>query len=367
MIVYLVLMAAILLIYELTGKNATRKNQRDFLIISALIIILVVGSRHRSYGFSDEGMYYLQYLRAQAMSLPDWIIEFEEVRDYGYGVMVWFLSRIIPWAQFLLYFHCAVFISACFIFLYKHTQNSLAAVLLLFGGGLFSFYMTAIRQSFGFSLCIFAYLAFESALEKRAYRIPKILLSVLLFAIATTMHKSVYIMALIFVVLLIRNGSLKIVFAIFASLAVFLFRDDILEYGNDFVDRNYTTVTASSFVGFVINLIIAVLPFVFMFLYALNRSNKMKLLTDDSILSMSTLSLVGIAFYIIRLYALVFERIAFLFSFFAIPLYEPTVEYCFDSKTKKHLYFLLNVLAVGLFLYRVATSRIGMTYIFFWQ
>ena len=301
------------------------------------------------------------------MNLPDWIDEFSEVRDYGYGVMIWLLAKVIHWPQFLLYFHSAVFVGSMFAFFARYSKNTLTPVFLLFGTGLFAFYMTAFRQSFGLSLALVAFMIFDAALKRKKGLFWKIPLSVLIFWISTTMHKSSYILVLALVILLIKRTWLKIVFSVIISVLVFIFRDVILLYGNEFVDRSYEEGTTSSLVGFAITLVVCLLPLIFLFLQGLQRKRKIPLLKDPMFVNFATLSLVGIAFYIIRLYALVFERVAFLFFIFCIPMYEPSIDDTFDKKSAQTLYVLANVFSIALFLYRLTHAPNGANFVFFWQ
>ena len=61
MIVYIMLFAAILVLYAATGYNTNKKSKKGFLILTSIVIVAILGSRHNWYSFSDEGMYYLQY------------------------------------------------------------------------------------------------------------------------------------------------------------------------------------------------------------------------------------------------------------------------------------------------------------------
>ena len=367
MIVYLVLFAAILFAYVLTGYNANAKSKKHFLIICAILIIAVLGSRHNWYSFSDEGMYYLQYEEAMRSTYDEFVNGGpKETRDVGYMVMVWCIAQVIPWPQFILYLECAVVVCSYFYFVYKNTKNSLNAVLLFFGSGLLTFYMSAFRQGFAFALCLFAYQLFESAMNRQRGRLLRNVFAILLFLIAITMHRSALVFLMVLIVQHIHVIWAKFAVTIGSSVLMFLFRDQLLEYGNEVTGSDYSTGTAESLVGFVFQAIILILPIVLLLLNSAFKERNRLFLRNDY-LTAATTSVVGTAFYVIRLFSLVFERIAFFFSAFSLVIYDTTADYVFDKRTKTIFLYAVNLMSVLLFLYRVMTNRHGGAFTFFWQ
>ena len=367
MIVYLVLFAAILFAYVLTGYNANAKSKKHFLIICAILIIAVLGSRHNWYSFSDEGMYYLQYEEAMRSTYDEFVNGGpEEMRDVGYMVMVWCIAQVIPWAQFILYLECAVVVCSYFYFVYKNTKNSLNAVLLFFGSGLLTFYMSAFRQGFAFALCLFAYQLFESAMNRQRGRLLRNVFAILLLLIAITMHRSACLFVMVFIIQHIRVPWAKIVISLGASAIAFVFRELLLDYGSELGEKDYAAGAADTLIGFVLQMIIYLMPFVLLLLHsAYGQRNRLFLRNDYNTFAMS--SLVGTAFYVLRMFSYTFERITHYFSVFSLLIYESTADYVLDKKTKNIFLFVINVMAVFLFLYRVATNRHGGAFTFFWQ
>lgn len=360
--VYIGLFMCIILIYFLSKK--TNNSNKYFLIFTGILLVIVIGSRHSWYSFSDEGMYYLEYKNAIGKTYNGYIDSFGELKDVGYFTMTWLLAQIVPWPQFLLYLECAAIVGATFYFLYKNTRESFLGVMVFLFGGLFTFYMSAFRQGFAFAFCLLAYQLDEN--RRMRVGIKKIwflVFEILIVIVSISMHRSAIIFLGIIVAKNIKYTNIKYLLFVVLTGYIFLFPEQILYYGNSMTDSDYGVGTATSLSGFWVQIFIYIFPLIIqgMTRYRMRKKNDFQL---NNIIIASSL---GIVFYIFRLYSLVFERIAFYYLVFPCALYDGVVQKGFEKKSQKIFYFVFSLGIMLLFLDRVSGNRFGGDFTFFWQ
>lgn len=360
--VYIGLFICIILIY-LLSKKANDSN-KYFLLFTGILLVIVIGSRHSWYSFSDEGMYYLEYKNAIGKTYNAYIDSFVELKDIGYFTMTWFLAQIVPFPQFLLYLECAVIIGATFYFLYKNTRESLLGVMVFLFGGLFTFYMSAFRQGFAFAFCLFAYQLDENRREREGLnKIRALLIEILIVIVSISMHRSAIIFLCIIIAKNIKYTNIKYLLLIALAGYIFLFPEQILDYGNSMTDSNYGVGTATSLIGFWVQIFIYIFPLIMQVMIRCRMGKKCNFQLNNIIIG----SGMGIVFYIFRLYSLVFERIAFYYLVFPCALYDRVVRNGFEKKSQKVFYFVFSIGIMVLFLNRVSGNRFGGEFTFFWQ
>lgn len=369
MFVYLAMFFGIMLIYLWCskGESLTDRQRCKFLFFSALWIVLIVGSRHNWYSFSDEGGYfnvYKSFIGASYSEFNDYI-KLEEYSDVGYFYLNWVLAKIVPFPQFILYFECALFIGSMFFFIYRNTSKVFTAVMLMFGSGLFAFYMSALRQGCAFSFSILAYETLKMTNYERKFgkRIFWYILTILLELVAISMHKTSMIFIVILILQKIKSDKLKIFLSVVGVLITFILRNQLLVYGNDYFDREYTEGTAASFSGFVIQMIIYLLPLLMLW-YSKRSVNHKKSIKDSGLIAGN---LLGIGFYVVRLFSLVFERIAFYFVGFSFVLYGVGIDNFFNKQSRKYVYLGINIFCIMLFVWRICNGRNQGDFVFFWE
>lgn len=360
--VYIGLFICIILIY-LLSKKANDSN-KYFLLFTGILLVIVIGSRHSWYSFSDEGMYYLEYKNAIGKTYNGYIDSFVEIKDIGYFTMTWFLAQIVPWPQFLLYLECAAIVGATFYFLYKNTKESLLGVMVFLFGGLFTFYMSAFRQGFAFAFCLFAYQLDEK--RRMCVGIKKILglvFEILIVIVSFSMHRSAIIFLGIIIAKNIKYTNIRCLLVATLTGYIFLFPKQILDYGNSMTNSNYGVETATSLIGFWVQIFIYTFPLIMQVMIRYRMRKKCNFQLNNIIIGSS----LGIAFYIFRLYSLVFERIAFYYLVFPCALYDRVVQNGFEKKSQKIFYFVFSIGIMILFLNRVSGNRFGGDFTFFWQ
>lgn len=364
MVAFILMIVFLYMIYSVTRH--TEKPDKSFLIASAIFLVLLFGSRHYLYSFSDDKMYYLLY--NSYIDKPFYLVKdaILESRDYGFYLMTWALAQVIPWPQFLMYFQSFILFTSLFCFVKKYSINAFNSVIYLFGSGIITFYMSACRQAMAFSFCLIAYLLYDK--EKRKF--IHILLSVVFFYMGYTMHRSAIAMAVIFAFGIVKNERLRYILATIFTLFVVLFREKFLSSANEIMEDTYRAEYNMSPLGFLIQTILISGPIILLILKYFNRDlNSEELLEkDEEDRSVQTISLiVGIVFYVLRAFALLLERVAVYFTPFGAIMYPYAIEKRADDKEKRTVYFIVNILCIILFLWRMRNAIRGIDYVFFWQ
>lgn len=364
--VYLIMLCGIALIYYFCNNNTwnKKKKKRNFLIWSGILIILIIGSRWEGYQFADTGTYARNFDRSRLYGLEKFLNKAN--RDTGYYFMVWCLARIFPNHQWFIYFECAFLLFSVFLFIYCTTDKPLLAVFLFLGTGIFSFYMSAFRQAFAFSLCLLSYLLLQKGAQgKGSGNFFKLLFGLLLFYIATMMHRSAIVFSISLLICLIKNRKLKIIVVVLAATLIILFRDLLLSAGNDAMDKEYDVEANFSMFGFIIQIIIFAFPMILLLLVPQKKSLGSTVVKQemqyDNLLAAS---IVGLVFYVLRGYTQEFERVAIYFTIAICSLYPAVFEKTLAKKSEDELTWIVCIICSALLLWRVL--RFG-PFIFFWQ
>lgn len=304
MLFWLVVILGIVFIYYFVIKKYDR-SEKDFLIMAAIWIIAILGSRYFWNGFTDEVTYNFEYVEYSRKSFDDLLAARWGERDFGFYLVYWAMSQVVPWNQFPIYFITALFTFASFRFIYKNSDYPLISVLLLFVIPGFAFYMAAYRQCFATCFCLFA---FEYA--KRKKFVPY----ALLVAIACTMHISAVIFIPVYWLIRLKNNRTGIIVWLLTLIGTWFAENAMMIYASDVVGRDYTQAQEFSLLGFGIQLIIMLAPFILdIFNISAWRDDE----KDKRFRTWILLSF-GILFYFSKLYNYSFERVSYYYSFFAI-------------------------------------------------
>ena len=277
------MLCGIALIYYFCDKivGDEKRKKKNFLIWSGCLIILIMGSRWEGYQFADTGMYVSFFNKSKLYELEKFLSE--STRDTGYSLMVWYLARIFPNHQCFIYFECAFLIFSVFLFIYHTTDKPLLAVFLFLGTGIFSFYMSAFRQSFAFSLCLLSYILLEKVTQKKDKgNFFRLCFGVLLFYIAITMHRSAIVFVLSLLLCLVKNTKMKIFAVILSAILIVAFRSSIVSSGNVALDKEYEIEANFSMLGFIIQTIIFAFPMILLLLVPQKKSSGNAFLSQET-------------------------------------------------------------------------------------
>lgn len=371
MLVYFIMLLAIALIYYFCDRSdySENKKKRTFLIRSGILIVLIVGSRWEGYQFADTGMYVQNFDNSKKYGLGEYL--YRVGRDRGYYLIVWCLARILPSSQWFIYFECALLIFSVFLFVYHMADQPLLAVFLFLGTGIFSFYMSAFRQAFAFSFCLLSFLVLEKVGRgKRRWDILKLLVGTFLFYIATQFHMSAVVFIIALLGCLIKNQKIKIVTIVVAMILIIVFRENLLSAANDVMDKEYEIESEFSMIGFMIQIIIFVFPMTLLCFVPPEKTFENEIVTrgmlhqEKQYYDLLSISIVGLVFYLLRIYMQGFERVAIYFTIAICALYSAVFNRTLNEENQKTLTWVMCVLCGILFLWRAASAG---AFIFFWQ
>ena len=203
--------------------------------------------------------------------------------------------------------------------------------------------MAGYRQCFAMCFCLFA---FEAAKER------KLIKYLLFMVIAASMHLSALIFLPVYWGLKIRSGLWGTIFAIIILIALFLLEPLIISIGAELSDKqgSYTDVIQFSLVGFSIQIIIMLSPFMLDLLnLSLWTSNEQQ--WHYSILFLLSL---GLMFYISRFVSNSFERVSYYYSFFIVAALPNSIARISNKNNGKYLISTIVVLFfIGLIIWRM--------------
>jgi hypothetical protein len=241
-IVYTIMLLLILFLKLLMGSLDTDEKKKRFLFMSAMLIIFVVGSRFAPLNRGTDMYNYYNYY-AFAGRVP-----FNELyfRDVGYNYLTWFLTRIVPWPQFVMYFVAAVTTWLTLRFIYLNCKDVFLGLLLFLSMGTFLFYLRGFRQALAMSLCL---VAFEYVKEK------KLIKFIVVTLIAVSMHRSAVVFLPFYFLGNRKAKAWNNIVTLVGFIAMIFFLQDVLDFGNDLLEKSYAMRNPSqSIIGPIINI-----------------------------------------------------------------------------------------------------------------
>lgn len=344
---------SMLLLIVLSGafiNTYSPKGQKRFLVFSAFILIVVLGSRNAAINHgSDLNNYYRLY--AGAMEL-DWkhLVQ-TSTMETGYLFINFILAKIVKWNQFIIYAQAAFCIGSSMYFIRKNTTNVYHAVIYFICLGPFQFFLTGFRQSIAICICFFAY---EMAKQKKLFKF------ILLILLACSMHQTAIVFAPVYILVNLNGKKIYTALVMTFIFVSSFFVEYLMQWGNDVFEKEYTTAYKGSILGGLIPLVIYAVALLLIFMREKKGAND-----SNATNQMSRMLLVGAGIYTMRYQALVLERISFYYTPIVVPLLANDVQEIKGSDNRKLVKVLGVVLCILLFVWRVNT-QIG-DYTFFWN
>lgn len=340
------------LIVSFRYKNSIKSNEkakRTFLILCGIVMFLIIALRHKEIGSTDSQNYYSNWELLSGLSFNGLLSFMKETKfEVGYCFLVWCLSHIFPYGQFVFILSALLFTIAVCRFIYLYSEDPELSFVMYITLGLYSFMVQGLRQSIAMSICIFA----VTLAKKR-----KLVSFILLVFLASTIHTSAIVFFFVYFLygftINIRSGVLAIIFAI----SLLALSSQVVALGNVAFDREYgTEVESGGYIAVAIYIIILFLSIVFAGKY---RKDK-----DYSFFVFFTL--IGAITYLMRYTeAQVAERISFYFMFGQM-IALPNVLRRFDKHTAFIIKYLAIILSLLLYAYRLSGGNL-IDYRFFWE
>ncbi len=330
-----------------------KKKNLIFLGLSFAIIVFVVGSRSAILTNSaDLRNYYNWYIRAMRMPLSE-MIEHSAFED-GYLVLNKVLAILFPSKYFIVYFEAAFTTAVVFWYIYRNCDSVFLGVIIYICLGPWQFFLTGFRQAIAICMSIIAL-----EMLKKNMHIWDIL-AIITILLASTIHSTVLIFFGVFILKRMEFTKKFVLSAVVMTLLMLVFLDDIVAFGNDFLEREYTM----AYQGYALAGIVPIMVYMgALILWYLIWSWNNEFIKEHELELM--MLLIGLCLYSLRYTVTVMERTSYYYSFVLMVVLSNGITRQ-KTKTVRNIAVTICVVACGaLFLYRVMT-QLG-EYHFYWD
>lgn len=353
MIVEILTLIGIFLSYVLSIRFQNKK--KVFLIMSGICIVLIMGSRYFISGFTDESTYNYLYQRYTQ-------IDFQEFRrlqggkiEFGFYFLYWCLARLFTWPQFGVYFITAICVVSFFRYIYRNSDDPFFAVMIFLAFDVFSFYMAAYRQCFAMCLCLFA---LEYAQKKKFWKY------ILLCLLAFFMHKSALVFLPVYFLMQLKPNMQGKLANVAIVMTVGIGGPTLLAFASQLFARDdYLQVINSSMLGYSIQIIIMLIPFVMDLLRSCDWSDEERIQQFRNKVLLS----LGLTFYILKKFYWPLERTSYFYSFAVISALSNCIYHFGFSMNDKKLRSVIRALAIVIFIVLFLWRQSPRHLIFFWE
>ena len=360
----LILLIAVILICckSFLYNTGSRQDDKKILILAFIMLAFIFGCQDvETTGSGDIKEYYETYEHAIDSNSLFSYIEEETYMDNGYLVIMWFLSRIIRWRQFILFFEAVFCFGITLRFIYKYSEDVLLSVLGFMAFGTMGFYQTAYRQSMAISLCL---LAMEMADKKRWKTF------LVLVLIAMSVHQTAIIFLPAYFIIKIRVNKLLVIIGTGMIFLLQLCAPFLFNLGNQLFHRDFSMVYTGNKAGGIINIGIG-LFIVFTMTYQrgshkINGNAGQKDVNATVHLSSNQkflyLLIMGIGLYSLRYRASIMERISFYFTPLMFIMLPDAIQNGFAEKDRR----LLKIFFVAGMLFLISRRFGARDFLPFW-
>lgn len=345
MAVYVLLMAFLILNRALI-PGSSAKSRRNFLILSSIPIILVMGLRNCTIGGNDPVGYYYHFLSAVVTPLPELLSSSR--MEPGYIVFVKLLTLISSSPLTLFLAEAAICVFGVCLFIYRNSEQPFLSLFFYITLGEFAFEMMGFRQSIAMSICL---VGLEFVKKKKP--IP-FLLTV---ALAACFHISAIVFLPVYFLAYRKLSAVNLLLTLYVIPAVILLNHQITDVANGVFSSNYGTGANTG--G-------AVVIAVYLITFGAAFVNQKEVFSHRENLACFNLLALGLITYLFRYWTMASERISFYFFFGLLILLPASIKAVPDEKTRRLAACAAVLLAAGLFYYRLTYQPIS-PYLFFWE
>ncbi len=329
--------------------NRDDRAKRTFLLCCGACLFIMIAFRNRYIGSIDSVRYYEGWLSIQEIPIAR-IFDafFTSELEPGYRLTIWVLARLFPHPQMVFVFSGLFTAVSLCRFIYKNSDDVMLSFVMFICLGPYSFMAQGLRQAIAMGICLFAFEYFKK---------KKVLKFVLVVLFATLFHKSAVVFLALILLYFIGFNTLSYIIMIIGSIVFWAMSNIIAYYANLIFDENYNEVASGG--GFVaISIYILILFFAWFFA----KKNK----NNTNYINAFYMTYIGLVIFVLRYSEFgIADRVSFYFMFGQIILF-PKVISNFDKRTRLFINFVVIVLSVLLFAYRLSTSDL-IPYKFFWQ
>jgi len=352
MIVWTGLLLTVILIKLMMGDIKTDKEKKTFLILTAVAVVIVYGSRNALiYYGTDLNNYYRIFLSALNLNWSEFLNR--QTGEIGYLILNKAIASVIPVPQFFVYFAGALITGLLFRFIYKNVKDVFMGVLVFLSLGTFGFFLTAFRQSIAIGICLWS---FEYIKDKKKF---KFLITILL---AMTFHQTAVIFAPFYFLGNRRASKVNNVLTFGGFFIAVFFTEYLLNWGNSIFDSDFVLRGSQSFAGGLLNIIVFTGTLIAGGTYLqLNKDNR----DADKIKILFQMLLLGTGIYFMRFQALVMERVAFYYLPAIVALLPNMLTEVKEDSGRRDWYLIIIGLCIFLYLWRFYSYPYD--YVLFWR
>lgn len=347
MIVWIVLIVYLIWIRLLFCNFKNKKNQKYYLILSGIAIILVMALRYPHYeGVYDLSEYYKFY---KIVGLTPWSEIFTVVSRFepGYVILNKFLYIICPWQQTILIVEAIVSVFCISYFIYKNSDDPFLGIMFYVTLGVMTFQLTGFRQSFAMSICL---LSIECIKNKNLKKF------ILLNLLAMSFHKTAMIFLPAYFILNNKINLKTFIYTIVLLITSEPLGRIITILGNYILEKEYSGVDEVGMTGWLINMSIYMIILIVSTIYYKYIKNTTGI----------NLTIITMVLFNMRNVTAILGRVSLFFSPGIIISLPEVINIIKNDKLKILIKYIAISLSIILFLYRSRSSD-WINYKFFWQ
>ncbi|MBQ9742140.1 MAG: EpsG family protein [Ruminococcus sp.] len=354
MLVWVLMLFGIILVrFLIPDSIGEKKKNLIFLSISFCIVVFVMGSRSpHLLGSNDLMSYFRCYGNSMNYSLAQ-MMEFSTL-ETGYLVLNQILAWLVPWNYFILYFEAAFCTFVMFWYIYRNANSVFLAVIVYLCLGPWQFFLTGFRQTIAICIC---FIAFEFM---KKHKTLWDLGALVLIALAAAIHTTAWIFLLTFLIRKVKITKKVIIYSVMLTLLMLVFIDEIVDYGNQVLEKNYVMAYHGNEFGGLIPILIYVAALILCYLiWGWNHAY-----VEENAFEIAML-LFGLCVYLTRYTSLIMERISFYFTPVITIVLSNAITRQRTNTVRNIIYVICIVLCILLYLYR-ADVQYG-EYHFYWE
>lgn len=353
--VWLTMLFSIIIIrFLIPDAIGEKKRNIIFMTLSFVIIVFVVGSRSTHLSDSaDLKNYYRFFGRALSETIPQML---ESTRfETGYVILNNILAWLVPWNYFIMYFEAAFCTGIMFWYIYRNVDSKFLGVIVYICLGPWQFFLTGFRQAIAVCIC---FIALE-CIKKKILMWD--LVAVGLILLSTTIHVTAWVFLLVFVIRRIKITKKVVIYATVISLVLLIFIEDIVSFGNDIMEKDYTLSYYGNAFGGLIPILVYVAALILTYLIWTWNNDYL----EENGLEVAML-IFGLCIYIQRYSAHIMERVSMYFTPVVVVVLTNALTRQRSSKPVRNIIYVVTIgLCVALFIYR-ANAQLG-EYHFYWE
>ena len=266
-----IIMYIIMLMFGKTEINDNQQQKKQYLVVMAVVMILMIGLRSPQIGSSDTMYYCSNWRYMSALNFTQFKQALDSIDlESGYLFCVWVLSHIFKDSQMLLVLSAIFFTVSICRFVYYNCKDVVFPFLVFNCLGLFIFIIQGLRQGIAMCICLWA---FEKIKKNQHFKFIVLVLIAMLF------HASAIVFFAIYILRYMKIKFSHIVFFVIASLIGLNLLPKIFGVMNVVINDDYKVGSGAESGG-----VVAILIYMCIIFFALitrEKSNEKDKIKED--------------------------------------------------------------------------------------